>query len=251
MKIFYRILLMLFFSIFSFSSVAETNETSSLSTGATNRDFNYSPGHFKFMLPDYWEVIPDKEIRRYKEILRKLYPNKPVQNYVLAIQRKALLSFTTPYALIEIEKRPTPTEKEVEGEALSYADNIRRAYLALYKSNLFGEVKPMPAVYDPKHKVVVGYSSMYRAKDGKSLITMTAIYPCSYGYVRFHFTLSKENEDKYFPVIENIIKSVRFDKGFEFDPSVRLNNHFNYIIYGVVLVLATIWFGMRIYCRRG
>ncbi|RLD10198.1 MAG: hypothetical protein DRI44_06645 [Chlamydiae bacterium] len=214
--------------------------------------FSYAPGHFKFLLPYYWQIIPDKAVQRYKDILRKMYPNKPVQNYVLALQRKALVDFTMPYALVEIETRPMPTVEEVEGEAVSFAPSVRKAFVDLYKSNLFGEIKPMPAVYDPMHQVIVGYCSMFRAKDKQHLTTVTAIYPCRYGYVRFYFTFQQDTEEKYFPVIENIIKSVKFDDGFEYNPSAAKKNNrgFNKTIYTIVIVLAIIWFGFRIFGRR-
>ena len=214
--------------------------------------FSYAPGHFEFLLPDYWEIIPAKEIQRYKDILKRLYPDKPVQNYVLGFQRKALLKFSMPYALVEIENRPMPTVDEVEGEARSFASNIRRAFVDLYKSNLFGEVKPMPAVYDPVHQVVVGYCSMFRAKDKQNLTTVTAIYPCRYGYVRFHFTFKEDTEEDYFPVIEKIIKSVKFDKGFAYNSAIAKKNKrgLNKTIYIVVIVLAVIWFAFRIIARK-
>jgi len=227
----------------------KTTSNSLTNIPASGKIFSYAPGHFKFLLPDYWEVIPDREIQRYKKILKKLYPNKPVQNYVLAIQRKALLDFSMPYALIEIENRPMPTLGEVEGEARSFASNIRRAFVDLYKSNLFGEVKPMPAVYDPVHQVVVGYCSMFRAKDKQNLTTVTAIYPCRYGYVRFHFTFLENTEKKSFPVIEKVIKSVKFDDGFAYNASIaKKNKHgLNKTIYILVVVLAVIWFGFRLF----
>ncbi len=221
-------------------------------TVSNGKVFSYAPGHFKFILPDYWQVIPGKVLQRYKDILRKLYPDKPVQNYVLAIQRKALMDFTMPYALIEIETRPMPTVEEVKAEAINFAPNIRRAYVDLFKSNLFGEVKPMPAVYDPENEVVVGYCSMFRAKDKQNLTTVTAIYPCRYGYVRFHFTFLQDTEEKYFPVIEDVIKSMEFDKGFTYDASaVKKNSRgFNRMIYIIVIILAVVWFGFRIFGRR-
>jgi len=230
----------------SFSSYDLTNSVS------TGKIFSYAPGHFKFVLPDYWQVIPDKALQSYKNILRKLYPGKPLQNYVLAIQRKALMDFAMPYALIEIEARPMPAVEEVEAEAINFAPNIRRAYIDLFKSNLFGEVKPMPAVYDPLNKVVVGYCSMFRAKDKQNLTTVTAIYPCRYGYVRFHFTFQQNTEEKYFPVIEEVIKSMKFDEGFAYDPSAAKKNSrgFNQMIYIIVIVLAIVWFGFRIFGRR-
>ena len=229
--------------------VLSDNSTNSPPAG---KMFSYASGHFKFLLPYYWEIIPDKEIQRYKNILKKLYPGKPVQNYVLGIQRKALLNFSMPYALIEIENRPMPTVDEVKGEAISFASNIRRAFVDLYKSNLFGEVKPMPAVYDPEHQVIVGYCSMYRAKDKQNLTTVTAIYPCRYGYVRFHFTFKEDTEEKYFTVIEKIIKSVKFDDGFAYNPATAKKNKrgFNKIIYVVVIGLAVIWFAFRIIARK-
>ena len=254
----FHILLFLFILNVSALLAAETNtqikvtSNSSTNAPALGKTFFYAPGHFKFLLPDYWEVIPDKEIQRYKNILKRLYPNKPVQNYVLGIQRKALLNFSMPYALVEIENRPMPTLDEVQGEARSFASNIRKAFVDLYKSNLFGEVKPMPAVYDPVHQVVVGYCSMFRAKDKQNLTTVTAIYPCQYGYVRFHFTFQEDTEEKYFPVIEKIIKSVKFDDGFAYNASkAKENKHgLNRIIYIVVIVLAVIWFGFRIIGRK-
>jgi len=241
---------------FSFAEKTNVQESFSLpgitNTYSSGKSFSYAPGHFKFLLPDYWQVIPEKELLRYKDILRKLYPDKPVQNYVLAIQRKALLDFTMPYALVEIETRPMPTVEEVEGEAVNFAPNIRRAFVDLYKSNLFGEIKPMPAVYDPNNQVIVGYCSMFRAKDKQNLTTVTAIYPCRYGYVRFHFTFQQDAEEKYFPVVEKIIKSVKFDQGFAYEPSIANKNKrsFNRIIYVVVIVLAVVWFGFRIFARR-
>jgi len=145
-----------------------------------------------------------------------------------------------------------PTPNEVKAETQNFDSNIRRAFVDLYKSNLFGEVKPMPAVYDPEHKVIVGYCSMFRAKDKQKLTTVTAIYPCRYGYVRFHFTFRQDTEEKYFPVIEEIIKSVKFDSGFDYVPSIaQKNNHStNKIIYTVVIVLAVIWYGFRFIARK-
>jgi len=229
--------------------VSSNNLTNSFDAGKT---FSYAPGHFEFLLPHYWEVIPEKNVQQYKDILKKMYPNKPVQNYVLAIQRKALLNFSMPYALIEIENRAMPTLKEIEGETVSFDSNIRKAFVDLYKSNLFGEIKPMPAVYDRQNQVIVGYCSMFRAKDKQHLTTITAIYPCRYGYVRFHFTFQEDTEEKYFQVIENIIKSVKFDKGFEYNPSMagKNNRNFNKIIYPVVIVLAVVWFGFRFIARK-
>jgi len=252
-KLFYSLLFLFILNVSALFAVETNTQIKVLLNNSTNipaagKTFSYAPGHFKFLLPDYWEVIPEKEIQRYKKILKKLYPNKPVQNYVLGIQRKALLNFSMPYALVEIETRPMPTLDEVQGEARSFASNIRKAFVDLYKSNLFGEVKPMPAVYDPVHKVVVGYCSMFRAKDKQNLTTVTAMYPCRYGYVRFHFTFQEDTEEKYFSVIEKIIKSVKFDDGFAYN---KENKHgLNKTIYVVVIILAVIWFGFRIFGRR-
>jgi len=254
------IYILLFFFILNFSGLfaEETNlQTEMSSNNLTNsfdegKIFSYAPGHFEFLLPHYWEVIPGKDVQQYKDILKKMYPDKPVQNYVLAIQRKALLKFSMPYALIEIENRAMPTLKEVEGETVSFDSNIRKAFVDLFKSNLFGEVKPMPAVYDPGNQVIVGYCSMFRAKDKQYLTTITAIYPCRYGYVRFHFTFQQDTEEKYFQVIENIIKSVKFDKGFGYNPSIAEKNKsgLNKTIYVIVIVLAVVWFGFRFIARR-
>ena len=236
------------------SVAAETSEQAGSGAAVTNgRMFAYAPGHFRFLLPEYWEVIPHSDVERYKNTLRKLYPRRPLQNYVLAIQRKALLKFTMPYALIEIQAGPMPTEEEVESEALEFAPGIRKAYVDLYRSNLFGEVQPMPATYDPVRHVVIGYCRMFRAKDKRHLVTLTAIYPCRYGYVRFHFTLREDEEDKYLPVIERTVESVTFDKGFAYDPALagkRKSSTFKYAMCAIVVVLGLIWIVFRLFGSR-
>jgi len=240
--------LTLLYLIFPTIAFAETNTVGN-SDGAL---FAYAPGHFKFTLPHYWQVIPNSTLQSYNDKIRKLYPGKPAPNYVLAIQRKALLDFTMPYALIEIDKRPMPSKQEVEAEAAAFEANIRKAYIGLYKKGLFGEVKPLPAVYDEKNNVVVGRCSMYRASDKLYITTITAMFPCRYGYVRFHFTFKTDNEEKYFPVIENIIKSVKFDDGFQFESNASNGKKdvFSRPIYIVVFVLAVIWFGFRFFGRK-
>ena len=245
----YILISSIFISLFTFAETNIPNVNTSTNLVKTSSEFTYSPGHFRFQLPYYWEIISDKTLKSYINKLKEIYPGKPTPNYVLAIQRKALYDFTMPYALIEIDKRPMPTQKEVDAETASFDSNIRRAYVALYKKGLFGEINPLPAVYDPVNKVILGRCSMYRAKDKQYLTTITAIYPCSYGYVRFHFTFKTEDEEKFFPVIEKIIKSLKFDNGFEYKPALAKKNKglLSRPIYVVVLVLAVIWFGFRIF----
>ena len=71
--------------------VSSNNLTNSFDAGKT---FSYAPGHFEFLLPHYWEVIPEKNVQQYKDILKKMYPNKPTlelcRNSMLWIDRTEL-----------------------------------------------------------------------------------------------------------------------------------------------------------------
>jgi len=212
--------------------------------------FSLPAWHFKFLMPRYWEAIPDKELQVYKKLLKETYP-KRTENYVLAFQRKALDYFKMPYALVDIRQQKTPTIQEINAEAKNFATKLRKSYVDLYRSNLFGEIMPMDAVYDSEKNVIIEYYRMFRAKDKKYICSMTAVFPCRFGFVNFHFFYKAENETKYIEVIEKIIESVAFEKGYEYIriDAIQENSYKNVISISVV-VLATIWIIMRFMGRR-
>ena len=109
----------------------------------------------------------------------------------------------------------------------------------------------MEGVYDPEKEVIIEYYRMFRAKDKKYICSMTAVFPCRYGFVNFHFFYKAENESKYIGVIEGIIDSVTFDKGYEY---IKTKSHpeesYKTVIYIIVVVLGIIWVAMRFYGRK-
>ncbi len=201
-------------------------------------------------MPRYWEKIPDKELEVYKNLLKEIYP-KRTENYVLGFQRKALDYFKMPYALVDIRQQKTPTIQEIKAEARNFASKLRKSYVDLYRSNLFGEIMPMEGVYDSEKNVIIEYYRMFRAKDKKYICSMTAVFPCRYGYVNFHFFYEAKNETKYIEVIEKIIDSVTFDKGYEYIKiEAGQEKSYKNIISISVAILATIWIIMRFIGRR-
>jgi len=249
--VFRLVVILLFFNVVV-KAIESNNPTIQQSISSVHgKTFNFISGHFQFTMPNYWEKIPDKELDIYKELLKKTYPNR-TENYVLAFQRKALDYFKMPYALVDVRQRKTPTIEEIEAEARNFATKLRKSYVDLYRSNLFGEIKPMEGVYDPEKNVIIEYYRMFRAKDKKYICSMTAVFPCRYGFVNFHFFYKAENEAKYIDIIEKIIDSVTFDKGYEYIKlESRPEDSYQIIIYILVAVLATVWVVMRFLGRKG
>ena len=156
-----------------------------------------------------------------------------------------------PYALVDIRQQRTPSLAEINAEAKNFASKLRKSYVDLYRSNLFGEITPMEGVYDAEKNVIIEYYRMFRDKDKKYICSMTAVFPCSYGFVNFHFFYEAEEEAKYIDLIEKIIDSVSFDKGFEYiKPEPGSQKSFQTAISISVAVLATIWIAMRFIGRR-
>lgn len=242
---------LLFFSLllatplFSSTNVAPTEPSPSHATGTF---FRFAPAHISFTLPYYWTVIPEADLLAYKATLRELFPNRPVPNYVLAIQRKALFKFALPYILFEIEERPMPTREEIENERRVFADSVRKAYLDLHRQGAFGEVKPMEAQYDPKRNVIIGYWEMTRASDKRRIAAMAVVFPCRYGFLRLHVFLPADQQLQLLPVIDELISSVTFDEGYAYVPQAaqarrpRLQPRTALLIFAV---LAVIWFALR------
>ncbi len=244
------IFLIIFFSVFA-KAVETNNPAIQQSTNSIiQQTFSLSAWHLQFLMPRYWEAIPDEELEIYKNLLKEIYP-KRTENYVLGFQRKALDYFKMPYALVDIRQQKTPTIQEINAEAKNFASKLRKSYVDLYRSNLFGEIMPMDAVYDSEKNVIIQYYRMFRAKDKKYICSMTAVFPCRFGYVNFHFFYEAENETKYIEVIEKIIDSVTFDKGYEYIKiEAGQENSYKNIISISVAILATIWIIMRFVGRR-
>lgn len=241
-----------------FTSLGRGN-TNNIAKSASVKDkdavwYAYNSGHFRFLIPYYWEIIPEKKINQYKDILQQNFPNRAPPNYVVGVQRKALKTFSLPYFLIEIEERPMPTPEEVEAERASYQSSVRRAYSGLHKKGLFGEVKAMPATYDSERHIIFGYSHMMRAADKQRLTSITSIYPCRYGFVRFHFFLPQEKETNYMPAVETVITSVTFNAGYGYSQQEAqtgtVSKKFRVGLGIFIITLATIWITMRFFSRR-
>ncbi len=232
-------------------SFAETNHVAEAAHG-TGTLFRFAPARISFTLPYYWQVIADEKLAGYKETLRETFPGRPVPNYVLALQRRALFTFALPYALFEIEERSMPTPQELESERQSFADSVRRAYMALRQEGLFGEVKPLDAIYDARRHVIVGYWEMMRASDKRRIAAMAAIFPCRYGYLRAHFFLPAERQDEFLPAVEEIINSVTFDEGYGYEPGRGTRARRGLAPRTALLILAALfaaWFALRLAVR--
>jgi len=217
------------------------------------RTYLFKPGHLTLTVPADWTMVPQKELLAYQEKLRELFPKRPVPNYVLAFQRKALFTFSLPYVLIEIEERMMPAVEEVEQEAVRFDESVRSAYLDLHRSGQFGEVRALPAAYDPTNHVIVGYSQMTRAEDKQKIAAVTAIYPCRYGYLRMYFFVAADEQERDIPDVESILASVTFERDYRYiaqRASSGLSRGARYTLYTVVVVLATLWFIMRVISRR-
>lgn len=233
---------------------AQSNEVdeSLAAPHGTGTFFRFAPAHFSFMMPYYWTAISDTDLVAYKQTLRETFPNRPVPNYVLAIQRKALFTFALPYAMFEVEERPMPTRQEIENERLAFADSVRKAYLDLHRQGRFGEVKPMDAQFDPQRNVIIGYWEMMRASDKRRIAAIAAIFPCRYGYLRLHVFLPADRQAELLPVIDDLISSVKFDEGYGYEPSQArprrrgLSNRTALILFAA---LAVAWIGLRLAAR--
>jgi hypothetical protein len=209
-----------------------------------------APARMTFRLPHYWEVLPDAKLAGYREQLREMFPQRAVPNYVMAAQRKALLSFSMPYLLVELDSGPMPSLEQVEQEALAFAANIQRAYVALHRSNLFGEVNVMDAFYDTQQHVIIGSWDMYRARDNRRIAALNAIFPFRGGFVRCHFFLPAAEQDRYLPDVEMIVDSLTFEPGFEYVPiAASGDSRMKYTLYTIVVVLGAVWVGMRFMLR--
>ncbi len=220
---------------------------------ATGTVFRFAPAHFSFTMPYYWTAISDSDLAHYKATLREMFPNRPVPNYVLAIQRKALFTFALPYALFEVEERPMPTEEEIEAERSSFAQSIRRAYLDLHRQGAFGEIKPMEAQYDPIRNVIIAYWEMTRTSDRRRIAALAAIFPCRYGFLRLHVFLPAERQLDLLPVVEELINSVTFDEGFGYDPAQarpRRRGLSHTTALAIFAALAIVWIALRILASR-
>ncbi|MCX7846783.1 MAG: hypothetical protein N2595_01950 [bacterium] len=219
----------------------------------TGTVFRFAPAHITFTLPYYWTVIPESELAAYKAKLRELFPQRPVPNYVLAVQRKALFTFALPYVLFEVEQRSMPTREEIEQERAVFADSVRKAYLDLHRQGMFGEVKPMDAQYDPQRNVIIGYWEMVRAGDKRRIAALAAIFPCRYGFLRLHIFLPADRQAELLPVIDELISSVTFDEGYGYDPKLlrkRRQALSPRTALLILAVLAIVWLALRLLVRR-
>lgn len=216
--------------------------------------YHYAPGHFRFLLPYYWEVIPPDRVERYNTTLREQLPGRRVPQYDLAIQRKALLPFTLPYALVEIEERPMPTPQEIEAERAAYDMSVRRAYRDLHREGLFGEITPMPAIYDDQRHIILGYTHMRRASDNQKLTLITATHPARYGFVRFHYFLPYETETQYLSAVETVLTSLTFSAAYAYDPTLldsrTFPSYFGMLLRSVIVILAVVWLALRLASRH-
>ena len=209
-------------------------------------------GHVRFTLPAYWTVVPDTVLARYNASARALDRGRAASQYVLAIQRKALLDFTMPYALVELLERSMPKPTEVAAKADSFAEGVVTTFLPLHRKGLFGEVKPGIAVYDTNLQVIVGYWTMVRTEDKARIAAMMAVFPYAHGYIRFQFFMHAEDQERDMAAAEEIINSVSFDPGFAYPrpgqaahTADKLGN-FGYLLVGVLVA----WLVVRILVRR-
>jgi hypothetical protein len=206
--------------------------------------------HLTFALPDYWTVIPADKVTEYRQKLREMFPQRPVPNYVMAAQRKALFTFAMPYLLIELDDEPMPTIEAVQQEAAAFAANVRGAYVDLYRSNLFGEVKVMDAFYDDARHVIIGSWNMMRARDDRRIAAIDAIFPYRKGYVRFHFFLPAETQERDLPAVESVVDSVVFARDYAYRPvAAGQGRPLRYALYSIVVVLGVVWVAMRFVMR--
>jgi len=238
----------------SVSTEIITEETdvpaSIIATG--NLQYVCAPGHVSFIIPDQWRVISESELEPYKRKLGEAFPDRPVPNYIMGMQRKSLFTFSLPYMLVVLEKGTMPTLEEIQAEKVSYVSSIQQAYLSLHRKGMFGEVKALPAEYYPERKVLLGYSEMTRASDNVRLVAITASYPCQYGYLRLNFFINAEQSDRDMPAIDEIISSVSFEPEYAYIPYRKdmSSEQLRYILYGIVGVLACAWFFIRIFGSR-
>lgn len=255
-------LLLLFTAGISYAATGDAVSADMTATGSTvvvagvqsnTQTYVYAPGHVSFTVPAYWHIIPDRKLQSYKDKYKELIPGSPVPNYVVGMQRNALFTFSLPYALVELQQSSMPTLEEIQSETTTFDSSVRRAYIPLHRQGLFGEIKALPAEYDPVRQVILGYSEMTRSRDNIRMAAITAIYPCRYGYLRFHFFINTEYRDRDMPAIDEIISSVTFKEAYAYIPrreSVS-SRQLRQILYITIVVLACIWFGLRILGRRG
>jgi len=251
MKPFHLLIASLCFAAVAFAQSNDLNAALTTPQG-TGTLFRFAPAHFSFTLPYYWTAISDTDLAAYKATLRETFPDRPIPNYVLAIQRKALFKFALPYALFEIEERPMPTLQEIEQERAAFSLNVRKAYLDLHRQGSFGEVKPMEAQFDPQRKVIIGYWEMVRTSDKRRIAALAAIFPCRYGYLRLHVFLPAGRQAEFLPVIDDLISSVTFDEGYGYDPSnapARRRGLAPRTALLLFAVLALAWIALRVLAR--
>jgi hypothetical protein len=255
------ILLLLVMTGISFATTSDTVRADITATGITEvvsgvqtnaQTYVYAPGHVSFTIPAYWHIIPERKLQSYKDKYKKMFPGSPMPKYVVGMQRNALFTFSLPYALVELQQGSMPTLEEIQSETTTFDSSVRRAYIPLHRQGLFGEIKALPAEYDPTRHVILGYSEMTRGSDNIRMAAITAIYPCRYGYLRFHFFINTEYRDRDMPAIDDIISSVTFKEEYAYVPrreSVS-SKQMRRILYTIIAVLACAWFGLRILGRR-
>jgi hypothetical protein len=120
----------------------------------------------------------------------------------------------------------------------------------LYRSNLFGEVKAMDAFYDQARHVIIGSWNMMRARDDRRIAAINAIFPYRGGYVRFHFFMPADTQERDLPAVECVVDSVTFEPGYAYEAvSAREGRTLRYAIYAIVGVLGVAWIAMRFVMR--
>ena len=218
------------------------------STGAYT--YAYAAGHFSFLVPDYWTLVPEQELEKYRQVLRAATPGAPEPQYVLALQRKALFHFSMPYVLIELERRPMPSADELRLQAAKFDMGVAQQYLPLHRAGVFGEVTAQPGMYDEARHMVIGYYQMRRTSDAKRISAVAAVFACADGVVKFHCFMPAEEQDKHFPVIQRILDSVAFEPAHAW-PSVPVQKPFRipHQLYYVLLPLAGVWLVVSMFFR--
>jgi len=180
--------------------------------------FYYPEGHFSFNLPSGWEQIRKEVIEEYVQKLKAPLPSSKYNVDLVFQKTTATHPFELPCFLIGIEKGEV--NDEVIKENYSYFKNFKeKDSEKIFKDTGLDKVITRAKFDDifyldeKKHIIIV---PLPLEGEENQIIGVTSIIFYKEGIIKIFFYGEKGNSLKDYPLFQNIVTSLTFDKGYEY-----------------------------------
>jgi hypothetical protein len=181
--------------------------------------FSYPPGHFSFNLPSGWKIIPNNIVDKYVNKLLIKYKTLSKPKYDLVFNRvNALEPFEYPYFMIATWKQKV--NKSVIEKWVTSAQQITKKAITEHDlKDFFYESLIRQPIYDKdRHIIIYSVESKIKGIEKQDNYQTMIVSLCFYkdGIVSLVFYCYTKDIIKNRPVIDKILQSFTFDKGYEY-----------------------------------